>query len=44
MEATKEEKIRIMHLNEEKCEYIDNEILEAIKRGEHIDPRTFTFY
>jgi hypothetical protein len=44
MEATKEGKIRLLHLNEQRCEFIDRDILDAIKRGEYIDPRTFTFY
>ncbi len=44
MEVTKEGNIRIMQLNETRHECIDIDILEAIKRGEHVDPRTFTFY
>ena len=33
-----------MQLNELRSEYCDREILEAIKRGENIDQRTFMFF
>lgn len=39
-----EGKLRIMQLNELRSEYCDKDVLEAIKRGENIDPRTFIFF
>ena len=39
-----EGKLRMMQLNELRSEYCDKDVLEAIKRGENIDPRTFIFF